>query len=469
MNRPGALALLLTLAACSPGAPEPVSSTAATADLLVRGATVVTLDSSDRVIDDGAVAVRDGEIVAVGPAAELSEAWQAAEVVEADPWDILIPGLVNGHGHAAMTLLRGVADDLALMDWLENYIWPAERALVDEQFVRVGTRLAALEMIRTGTTTAADMYFFEDAVAEEFDAAGLRAVVGETVIDFPVPDHGTPQSALEWSEAFLQRWQGHPRIVATLAPHAPYTVAPEFLQAAVAMTRRFGVPLLIHLAETADEVQQVQDRYGASPVQHLQRLGLLGPDVVAAHAVWLSDEDISLLAGSDTAVVHNPESNMKLASGPMRVADLLAAGVRVGLGTDGAASNNDLDMFGAMHSAALLQKLVGSDPTALPATVVVRMATQHGARALGLGERVGSLQAGMRADMVLVDGNSPGLVPRYDAYSHLVYAARGADVRLTVVDGRVLYRDGHYLTLDHAAVIAEARELAARVREVVGH
>jgi 5-methylthioadenosine/S-adenosylhomocysteine deaminase len=382
--------------------------------------------------------------------------------------DIVAPGLVNAHGHAAMTLLRGVADDMELMDWLQNYIFPAEGGTVSEEFVRVGVRLAAMEMIRSGTTTFVDMYYFEQVAAEVVDEVGMRALLGETVIGFPVPDAADPDAALAYTRAFMQRWQDHPRITPAVAPHSPYTVEPETLRAAAALAREFGMPILIHLAETGDEVAQVAERFGVTPTGHLADLGLLGSDVVGAHGIWVDDGDIELLADTGTSLVHNPESNMKLSSGTMPVPALREAGVAVGLGTDGAASNNDLDMFGAMLVAALLQKHATGDPTALGAEAVLSMATIDGARALGLDDRVGSIEVGKRADVIVVDGDAPDLVPRYDPVSHLVYAARGGDVKATIVDGRVLFEGGDYATLDPDQTLADARRLAEQIRSVVG-
>ncbi len=459
------LVVAVTLFGCAPERPPESTEPA---DLLILGGTVVTMDVDRSVITDGGVAVRVGEIVAVGAADEVRAAWSAAEIIEAGAHDLVIPGLVNGHGHAAMTLLRGVADDLALMDWLQSYIFPAEAAAVTPEFVRTGTELAALEMIRTGTTTFLDMYYYEDVVAEVADRSGLRAILGQTVIDFAVPDHATPQQALESIDEWIDRYADHPRVTVTAAPHAPYTVAPEVLQATVELTRRHGVPVLIHLAETRDEVDQIQERYGVSPTEHLEALGFLGPDVIAAHAIWLDDDDIATLARRQVGVVHNPESNMKLASGPMRVEALHAAGVAVGIGTDGAASNNDLDLFGAMLLAPLLAKHEHGDPTALPAARVVAMATIEGARAIGMAERIGSIEVGKRADLVVLDGDSANLVPRYDPYSHLAYAARGHDVRATLVEGRILYLDGEYRTLEPATIIQAARAQAERVRQAIG-
>jgi 5-methylthioadenosine/S-adenosylhomocysteine deaminase len=465
-----ALGALLAAVACAPGAApqETPNVDAAVADLVILGGTVVTMDASRTVIDDGGIAVRDGAILAVGAREAIAATWSADEIIEVGPRDMVIPGLINGHGHAAMTLMRGVADDLALMEWLEEYIFPGEAQVVDPEFVRAGTRLAALEMIRTGTTTFVDMYYYADDVSEVVDEVGLRAIIGETLIDFPVPGSPTPADSLAYSRALMERWANHPRVTASIAPHAPYTVAPEHLLAAAALAREFGAPILIHLAETQDEVAQIAERYGMSPTAHLANIGFLGPDVVGAHAVWLTDEDIAILAAHDVGVVHNPESNLKLASGVMRVGELIAADVATGLGTDGPASNNDLDMFGAMLAAPLQQKSVHVDPTATPAPTILAMATVEGARALGMDSTIGSLEAGKRADIVIIDGDAPNLVPRFDPYSHLVYAARGDNVRATVVEGRVLFLDGAFRTIDVGATLAAARRQAARVRAAVG-
>ena len=461
------LAAALVLACTTEGGPgrqeSPDSRPAV--DLLILGGTVVTMDADRRVIPAGAVATIDGEIVAIGTAAELSTAYRAETVVTPGDHDIVIPGLVNGHNHAAMSLLRGVADDLALMEWLEGYIFPAEAALVDEGFVRTGTQLAALEMISSGTTTFADMYYFEDIVAEVVDGCGLRGVLGETIVDFPAPDNATTDEAFRYTEAFLERWRDNPRVIAAVAPHAAFTVSPENLKRSAALAREYGAPLLIHVSETSDEVDQVRQQHGARPVEHLASLGFLGPDVIAAHVIWVNDREISLLAEHSVGAVHNPESNMKLASGTMPLLALREAGVAVGLGTDGPASNNDLDLFAAMTIATMLQKHANADPTALPAVQTLALATIEGARALGLEDQIGSLEVGKRADLVVVSGEPASQVPRYDPYSHLVYVTRGAEVRLTVVDGRILYRDGDFLTLDPESVKAAARALAERVRE----
>ncbi len=474
-------AVILAAAACDPDpngnpAPGPDAETAPGAtppgrtaiDLLVLGGTVVTMNAERQVIVNGAVAVDDGTIIAVGPADEIAILYDPRRLIRPAAHDIVMPGIVNGHNHAAMTLLRGVADDMRLMDWLENYIFPAESTLVDPDFVSVGTQLAVLEMIRTGTTTFADMYYYEDDVARVVADAGLRGVLGETILDMPTPDAATVDEALAYTERFLQNWANHPRITAAVAPHSPYTVGPETLRRTAALARRYGAPLLIHLAETRDELQQIESRYGRTPVQYLESIGFLGPDVLGAHSIWVNAADIATLAERGVGLVHNPESNMKLASGTMPIGALRDAGLNVGLGTDGAAGNNDLDMFGAMLTTALLHKQMSEDPTAMPAAEVVALATIEGARALGMDEAIGSLEVGKHADLIVVDGEAANLVPRYDPYSHLVYAARGDNVKISMVGGRVLFEAGAFTTLDASTVIDAARAVAERVREVVG-
>jgi 5-methylthioadenosine/S-adenosylhomocysteine deaminase len=461
-NRAGVLALgagVLTagwVRAAGPGA----------VDLVVQNGTVVTVDRERRVIADGAVAVRDGRIVAVGPRAEVRSAGTAKETLDAGG-GLILPGLINAHTHAPMVLFRGVADDLRLMEWLEKYIFPAEKKNVTAAFVKAGTRLAALEMIRSGTTTFVDMYYFEDQVAEACDEAGLRCVAGETLIEFPAPDHPTIADALAYTERFLKRWGGHPRVSAAVAPHSTYLASPETLRAARVLADRYRAPLLVHLSESSDEQRQVQERYGKSPTRHLEDLRFLRKGVLGAHGIYLSPEDRATLRAAETGVAHCPQSNMKLSSGAAPVREMLKESVRLGLGTDGAASNNDLDMFEEMLTAALLGKHATGDPTAVPAAAVLEMATLGGARALGREDELGSLETGKRADLIVVGTAEPRLHPLYDAVSHLVYVAKGADVRHMVVEGRVIMRDRRVSTLNAAAVLAEADRLRAGVAESV--
>jgi 5-methylthioadenosine/S-adenosylhomocysteine deaminase len=452
---------ILVWAAGAAGAAPP-----AAVDLIVQNGTVVTVDGGRRVIADGAVAIRDGRVLAVGTRAEVRSGHAPRETLDAGG-GLVLPGLVNAHTHAPMVLFRGVADDLRLMDWLQKYIFPAEKSNVTAPFVKAGTLLAALEMIRSGTTTFVDMYYFEDQVAEACDQAGLRCVAGETLIEFPAPDNATIPDALAYTERFLKRWNGHARVTAAVAPHSTYLASPDTLRAARVLADRYRAPLLVHLSESPDEQRQVQERYGKSPARHLGELGFLRRGVVGAHGIYLTPEDRALLREAETGVVHCPQSNMKLSSGTAPVRDMLQEGARLGLGTDGAASNNDLDMFEEMLTAALLAKHATGDPTAAPAAAVLEMATLGGARALGREAELGSLEPGKRADLVVVDLAEPRLHPLYDAVSHLVYAAKGADVRHVVVEGRVIMRDRRVLTLDAAAVLAEAERLRAGVARSV--
>jgi 5-methylthioadenosine/S-adenosylhomocysteine deaminase len=434
--------------------------------LVVSGGTVVTMDNARRVIEDGSVAIDGSDIVAVGPASEIERDFRGRETIDARG-QIVLPGLINTHGHAPMALYRGLADDLALMEWLEKYIFPAEAKTVSPEFVRAGTRLAALEMIQSGTTTFADMYYFEEEIAKETRRAGLRGILGQTVIQFPVADAKTPTEALQRAEAFIRQFKGDPLITPAVAPHAMYTLSAEMLRAARDLARRHGVPTLIHLAETAAEVKTSQDQFKMSPVAYLDSLGFLGPGVLAAHAVWVPETEIALLEARGVGVSHNPESNMKLASGTAPVPGYLRAGVPTGLGTDGAASNNDLDMFEAMRSASFLHKLHTGDPRVLGAKEALAMATVGGAAALGMERQIGSLEAGKRADLITVSVASARQTPMYDPISHLVYVTRGDDVRTTIVHGKVLMRGRKVTTLNEAGVLAEARQWAQRVRAAV--
>jgi 5-methylthioadenosine/S-adenosylhomocysteine deaminase len=429
-------------------------------DLLVRGGTVVTMDAEERVLVGGSVAIRGDRVEKVLAASEPVP--EARETLDARG-HLVLPGLVNAHGHVPMILMRGLADDLPLLDWLNKVVFPAEARFVDADFVYWGTLLACVEMARSGTTTFADMYYFEDEIARATDKAGLRAVLGQTVIGFPAPDYKTTEAALAGTEAFLKRWKGHSRIVPSVAPHGLYTTPLDAVRRARELSRRYGVPFQIHAHESDDEDRLVREKLGNTALSVLEDAGLLGPDVLVHHAITTTDDDIRLLARRGVAVSHNPESNMKVAAGPARVPEMLAAGVVVGLGTDGAASNNNLDMFETMDVAAKVHKLVRRDPTAMSAREVFRLATRGGARALGLGDRIGSLEAGKLADLVLVDVLSPEATPLHDVYSQLVYTLKGGSVRTVVVGGRVVLRDRTMTTLDAPDVLRRAREIAARM------
>jgi len=437
-----------------------------TVSLIVTNAIVVTMDGTSRVLPAGAVAVDGREIAAVDTTEAIARGFEARETIDAGG-QVVMPGLINTHTHAPMVLYRGLADDLALMDWLQKYIFPSEAQTVSPEFVRAGTRLAALEMIQSGTTTYADMYYFEEEIARATRDAGLRGVLGQTIIQFPVPDAKTPQDGMARAERFIKAYASDELITPAIAPHAMYTLDRATLRSIRAIADREHAPVIIHLAETQDEVRTARQKYQLTPTGFLESIGFWGPKTIAAHAVWVTPADIQILARRHVGVSHNPESNMKLASGTAPVTAMRAAGLAVGLGTDGAASNNDLDMFEAMRQAAFLHKLVTRDPRAIPAAVALRMGTIDGARALGMEQTIGSLEPGKRADLLVVSMSAPRQTPMYDPLSHLVYVTRGDDVRTTIVNGKVLMRDRKMLTLDEGAVLAEARQWMGKVRAAV--
>jgi 5-methylthioadenosine/S-adenosylhomocysteine deaminase len=434
--------------------------------LVIIGGTVITEDARHSVVSPGAVAIDRTDIVEVGAPEAIAAKYRASETIEARD-QIILPGLINTHTHAPMVMYRGLADDLALMDWLQKYIFPAEAKTVSPEFVRIGTRLAVLEMIESGTTTYADMYYFEEEVAKATRDAGLRGVLGQTIIQFPVADAKTPADGLVRAEAFIKAFKDDSLIVPAVAPHAMYTNDQATLVACAELARRYGVPVITHLAETEDEIRIAREQHQTTPTAYLESIGFWGPRTLAAHGVWVTDEDIAILKRRNVGVAHNPESNMKLASGAAPVKKYLAAGVALGLGTDGAASNNDLDMFEAMRQASFLAKHAEHDPTVLPAQAALDLATIGGARALSMERLIGSLEPGKRADVIAVSVSASRQTPLYEPVSHLVYTTRGDDVRTTIVNGRIVMKDRQVRTLDRAAVLADARRLAQQVRSAV--
>jgi 5-methylthioadenosine/S-adenosylhomocysteine deaminase len=434
-------------------------------DLLITGGTVVTMDVDRRVIENGYVIVKGDTIVAVGEGLPRMPNGPIFTKQTIDAKGALVlPGFINGHTHVPMTLLRGLHDDVTLDDWLRKYIFPAEAKNVTEDFVRWGTRLAAAEQIRSGVTTFVDMYYFEDAVAEETKAAGMRGVLGETFLDFPAPDNKTNAAMLEYTEKFLKRWQNDRLIHAAAAPHSIYTCSQKTLQDSAALARKYHAPILIHLAEMKKELDDSLKQNGLTPVQYVEKLGILGPDVVAAHCIFVDEKDRKILANHQVGCVHNPSSNMMLASGVAPVIEERAAGIAVGLGTDGpAGSNNDLDLMEEMDLAAKLQKITKMDPRALGAKSVVEMATIEGAKALHMEKEIGSLEAGKKADIILISLDEPNAVPMYDLYAQLAYALKGADVKTVVIGGQVVMRDKKLLTLNEPEILAKAREYGRTV------
>jgi 5-methylthioadenosine/S-adenosylhomocysteine deaminase len=462
-NRVCAVLVLAAAVAASTGNTAAQQSSAVS--LIIANGIVITVDGTRRVLNPGSVAINGAEIVAVDTPAAIAARYKSAQTIDATG-KVVMPGLINTHTHAAMVMYRGLGNDLTLMDWLQKYIFPAEAKTVSPEFVRVGTRLAALEMIQSGTTTFADMYYFEEEVARVTKAAGLRAVLGQTVIEFPVPDAKTPADALKRMEVFAKEFEHDDLITPSLAPHSVYTLDAKTLTAVSELARRLNVPIQIHLSETSAEIGMSQERHKQRPVALLDSLKFWAPTTLAAHAVWINDEEIALLKQRGVGVSNNPESNMKLSSGTAPVMKYRAAGVNVGIGTDGAASNNDLDMFEAMRQAAFQQKLVTMDPTAISAADAIEMATVAGARALGR-NRLGTLAAGMLADVIIVDMSKPRQQPLFDPVAQIVYASRGDDVVTTIVNGKVLMRDRKVLTMDEVEVVAQARAAADIVRKAV--
>jgi 5-methylthioadenosine/S-adenosylhomocysteine deaminase len=437
-------------------------------DLIISGGTVVTMDGKRSIDADASVAIAGDSIVAVGPRREIEAKYTAAQTINA-AGKLVLPGFINGHTHVPMTLFRGLHDDVTLDDWLRRYIFPAEAKNVNEQFVRWGTRLAAAEQIRAGVTTFADMYYFENAVAEETKAVGMRGVLGETFIDFPAPDNKTEAAMLSYSEDFLRKWQADPLIHAAVAPHSIYTCSKKTLQDAAALARKYHALILIHVAEMKKELDDSVKQNAMSPVAYLDSIGVLGPDIVAAHCIYVDEADRKILAQRGVGCVHNPSSNMMLASGVAPVPEMRAAGIALGLGTDGpAGSNNDLDLMEEMDLAAKLAKITKMDPLALNAKAVVEMATIDGARALHMEKEIGSLEAGKKADLVLISLDEPNAVPMYDIYAQLAYSLKASDVETVVIGGRVVMRDRKLLTVNEPQVLEKAREYRKSVAASLG-
>ncbi len=445
------------------GRPLPRKSVPLSADLLIVGGTVVTMGEDRRVIDNGAVAIKGGKIVAVGKRVEIAKQYRAKETINATG-KAVIPGLINTHTHVPMSLFRGIADDLDLQEWLTKYIFPAEAKNVDEPFVRAGTRLGLAEMIRGGTTTYCDMYYFEDAIADETKKAGMRGVLGETIIDFPVPDNKTWEAGLAYTERFIKKWRNDPLIVPAVAPHAPYTVSQDHLLQARDLSNRLKAPLVFHLAEANTETEFIQQKYqGMRPIEFVEKIGFFNDRTITAHVIQANEAELDLLKKHDVGVGHCPQSNMKLAAGVAPVPMMLKKGMRVGLGTDGAASNNDLSMWEEMDTAAKLHKLNSGDPKALSAEQAFAMATIGGANALHMEKTIGSIEAGKLADIVIVDLDSLNQTPLYNIYSHLVYATKANDVRTVIINGRVVMLNRRLLTLNESAIKRDANAYRTKI------
>ena len=438
-------------------------------DLLIVGGTIVTMNAEREVIVNGAIGITNGKIDIMGTRNIVVKNTRAKRTISA-AGKVIIPGLINTHTHVPMALFRGIADDMDLQEWLTKFIFPAEAKNVNEAFVRAGTRLGLAEMIRGGTTTYCDMYYFEDAIADETKKAGMRAVLGQTVIDFPAPDNKTFDDGMAYTERFIKKWQKDPLIVPAIAPHAPYTVSQEHLLAARDLSNRLNAPLVIHLAEANTETEFIQQKHkGMRPIEFVDSIGFLTDKTIAAHVIQANESELDILKRRGVGIAHNPQSNMKLAAGTAPVPAMLRRDIAVGLGTDGAASNNDLSMWEEMDTAAKLHKLISGDPKTLSAEQAFEMATIRGARALHLDKITGSLEAGKRADIAIVDMDSLNQTPYYNVYSALVYSTKATDVRTVIINGRVVMLDRRLLTLNERAIKIDANAYREKIIKSLGN
>jgi len=454
MKKPFILALssllIITLASSS----KANSSENKTIDILIENATIITMDPHMRIFNPGDIAIKDGKIIAINPSTEPRKKTQAKRVIDGTG-KVVMPGLINTHTHAATTLFRGYADDMPRNTW-QNYISQAEVKYINAQTVHLGTQLATIEMIRSGTTTFNDMYYFEDEVAQAAKQVGIRAIIGEVLLNFPTPNKKTSAEGLAYTRMLIEKWKNDPLISVAVAPHSLLTCSAELLQEAKDISDTYDIPLHIHLSETQG-FQNIQNKYNITPTQYLHGLKILNKKTIAAHCVHLTQNDIKLLSQNNVGVAHNPECNMKLASGVAPLPDLLKRKIDVGLGTDGAASNNDLDMFEEMDTAAKLHKVTQNDPTTIDAQTVLKMATMGGAKVLGLENQIGSLETGKKADMIIIDFNQPHLTPVYNFYSHLVYAVNGSDVETVIIDGKLIMDNHKILTINESQIIKKVR------------
>ena len=435
-------------------------------DILITGGTLLTMSAKMEIIEDPVIGIKDGIIIAVEKRGDQKNAsYSAKEMIDASGC-IVMPGLVNTHTHLPMVCFRGMADDLPLMEWLTKHIFPAEGRFVNKKMVYDGAMLAMAEMILSGTTTFCDGYFFENSIAEAVLASGMRAIVSQGFADFATPDNPQHERMMAAADRFVRRWKPHaPMITPAFFCHSPYTCSPATLVNVKKAAREAGILYLTHLLENKDEIDTIINRYGKKPVQHLYDLGVLDDQTVAVHCNWLTEEEMRIFADLGVRVSHNPESSMKLAAGVAPIPEMLKFGITVGLGTDGCASNNDLDMFREMDTAAKIHKVTSLNPTVMNAQTVLKMATIGGAKALGLDDHIGSIEIGKQADIILVDMNQPHLTPLYNCYSQLVYAARGADTKTSIIGGKIVMKDRQLRTMDLNAVMENVRNIAAGIMQ----
>ncbi|MDO8885377.1 amidohydrolase [Candidatus Oleimmundimicrobium sp.] len=434
-------------------------------DLLISGCLAVTVDKNFSVIENAGIAIDDGKIVDIEKNEDVIKAYRARKTVSAKN-KIAIPGLINAHTHAAMVYFRGLADDLPLKEWLENHIWPAESRYVNAEFIRNAVKLAAIEMLKSGTTTFCDMYFLPNVAAEVLEDVKIKAILGVPLLDFPTPVSKSPEEGLKNAQKLIESLKGSSRLMAAVMPHSPYTCSSGLLKQAAEMSKEYDVPLQIHLAEEKWENEKIISEKGMTSVAYLNDLTVLSEKTSAAHVNWISREDMEILKEAKTGVIHNPQSNMKLATGICPVPDLLKMGITVGLGTDGAASNNDLDMFGEIQTAARLHKIARKDPTVISAKQALWMATMGGAKSFGLDKEIGSLEINKKADIVLLDTNKPHLVPLYDAHSQLAYSAKGSDVDTVIIDGKIIVENCNLLTCNEEKILNKARLFSKKLKGI---
>ncbi|PSW32329.1 amidohydrolase [Photobacterium phosphoreum] len=433
-------------------------------DLLIKNATVLTMDQDKTVFDNGLVAVKGNKIYAVTDGSDLNE-YQATKTIDADG-DIVMPGLINSHTHASMTVFRSMADDVP--DRLHRYIFPLEKKLVSRDMVRIGAQLGNVEMLKGGVTTYADMYYFEDEVAKTVDQIGMRAILGETIIQFPVASAKTPEDGIKYTLNFIEQYKDHPRITPAFAPHGPYTNSTETLQTIAKLSLKHDVPVMMHLAESDREREVIAERSGGlSPVKYMESIGALNANFLAAHVIDANDEDIAILKKHDVGIAHNMSANIKSAKGVAPALKMFNDGLRIGLGTDGPMSGNTLSTIDEFNQVAKVHKLVNKDRAAMPPINVIEMATIGAARALHMEDKIGSLEVGKLADIIVIDTKAPNMIPVYNPYSALVYSAYATNVKHSVVDGKLLMEDRNILTINEKTVRDEALKFADVVRKTV--
>jgi len=432
-------------------------------DIIISGGTILRMDDTMSKIANGAIAITGEDITAIGTATDIENTFRGTRTINASGC-LVMPGIINCHTHAAMTCFRGIADDMKLMEWLNNYIFPAEAKNVDTELAYWGSLLACAEMIASGTTTFCDMYIFEDETARAAREAGMRCLVGEVLFDFPSPNFQTPAEGLAYTRMLIEKWADDPLVNIVVEPHALYTCSTPLLRDAKALADDYNIPLAIHLLENMGELEQLNSKLGQKATHFLREIGYLDERLIAFHCVCMDDEDIAIFADHGCKAVHNPESNMKLASGVAPVSRMIDRGVVVGLGTDGCASNNNLDMFQEIDTAAKLEKVNSLNPTVMSAETVMRMATSEGAKVLGMETLVGSLQPGMKADIIIVDLNKPHLTPLYNEYSHLAYAVNGSDVETVLINGKIVMENRTFLTIDVQEIMARVKAIATRIQ-----